>query len=596
MLRSLATLFLCAASATVAAQAPPAIPFADWLTDGVPGTDEITSVGASPVAPDRYYVGTGTGVVLASDDAGRSWRAVALRGRAGGPGVSFVGAPSVLSLAPALADNLRMPHPSAVFDYVDIFGVTGYRDELRRQFDYVDAGRLASDMFDDGFESPHLPHRLDAAPARLHPLGTEEFAVHAVEPHPADPQRALAATSAGLFETRDGGQSWQLIFEVAVRGRVDARHALYVLDENPRILVATQLGLYESIDGHRFQPVPDAVMATRATNWLTLAPGAAGPVALDGSVRAFQRDTNRFGRTGWSFQLATTVHRALFHPDGRIAITSPLGVFISSDGGDSWNSVLHPELFGADIVAAAVSPTGTLVVAIEDAVWESRDWRTFRQVAIGQAHAEVRMLSYAADGTLLVAWDIGVQRVSYREAWELPPAVRDRFVEWFATQPTVDSCVSAALERSGLQTRELERLGRRSRRSVWAPRLTAAFAARDVSSEATLASRAATVGGGLERTYRNTLPTSTSGFAVFASWDLARALYRSEELRWHPAAEALLEERRTLTDRVVELYGEWVRLNGIAMVDPTLSDPGRREWVSARLRLYTDLTFDPSHE
>jgi hypothetical protein len=76
------------------------------------------------------------------------------------------------------------------------------------------------------------------------PVADITAAVYDLEPHPADAQNFLAATAQGIYETVDGGQSWQAIFPSPVI------HSIVIDPQEPHYLyAATAGGVLRSTDG-----------------------------------------------------------------------------------------------------------------------------------------------------------------------------------------------------------------------------------------------------------------------------------------------------------------------------------------------------------
>lgn len=585
------------------AQGIPAVPFAEWLAEGVPGADRVSCVEVAEASTGRIYFGTTQGEIAVSEDDGATWQVFELQ-----QDTVEVSSRPYRSIAARyrgiLTRNSQLPDPSSTFNFRGAFSGTLNLDQLRNNLDSLNADRITRQTYDAGFgrlRAPSFP-TLELSGIDSAWLGGATFAatspiqVLAIESHPNDGTRALAATSHGLYETRNGGESWQLIFRSVDPQAVEVRHAIYKPSAPEHILAATSGGLYESFDdGRSFATVSDMVMSTRSTRWLHPDPDTqAYPMAIDGSVRRWRDSGHYFGRAGWSFQVLVRVRRALVHPTSTnvIVLTSGEGAWITGDGGENWAPISEPAIFGADIDDAYVSADGTLLVASNDLVWRSTNWRDFELVAVSPTGADARMVREADDGELLVAWEDGLQRISMRDVFELPPEEALAFVTWYETQPSLTTAVLVAQDHLDVSSDDAERLYRRSRTAGWAPQLSVGYARYELSASAALTGLSTSISGSSdEEAFENVLDIQRDGFAVFANWDLARTIFRRTQLRTIPAASRIRSQQETIREEVMRHYVAWIRLHAISFWASNPELDVRRDLVRAHLDFYTNGLF-----
>lgn len=139
----------------------------------------VRAIAANPRDPARFFAGTQPAAVWRSDDGGLTWRGLAGPGTAEEraawhlPGDTPIETIPVARIA-AFASDPRAPE--TVYAGVEIGGV--WRS-------------------DDGGDS-----------WRARVAGLPSLAIHALVPHPLEPETLFAATDTGVYRSVDGGESW----------------------------------------------------------------------------------------------------------------------------------------------------------------------------------------------------------------------------------------------------------------------------------------------------------------------------------------------------------------------------------------------------
>jgi len=152
----------------------------------VPVSGRVTAIALDPVAKRTVYVGTALGGVWRSDDAGGSWRPIS----------DGAASPAIGALA---ADPRRPGRLYAGTGEANLALRERVIRRDRRLSGQAGAGFLHSE---DGGETWELTGEDFFA--------GEAFAQIAIAPF--DPDLLLAATTAGLFRSRDAGRSWEPLF------------------------------------------------------------------------------------------------------------------------------------------------------------------------------------------------------------------------------------------------------------------------------------------------------------------------------------------------------------------------------------------------
>lgn len=218
---------------------------------------------------------------------------------------------------------------------------------------------------------------------------------HTLLVSPTDPERIVLGTHAGLYESADGGRTWQ-------KGPLGGNDAMnLVRTRSGRVWAAGHNVLFASDDGGGTwsEVRPDGLpgldlhgFAADPKSGNTLYAAVAGEGfyrSVDGG-RAFSLVTEEFGSN--VFGLSVT-------PTGRVLAADPSrGVYASDDGGQTWSVVLNEPALGV-----AVNPSRPRdVLATGRGIFVSRDggkgWQT-AQVLEG--------------GFGPVAWALSDPRVAY---------------------------------------------------------------------------------------------------------------------------------------------------------------------------------------
>jgi photosystem II stability/assembly factor-like uncharacterized protein len=155
----------------------------------------------------------------------------------------------------------------------------------------------------------------------------------AVSPGFADDQTIFALSKqAGLFQSEDGGQHWELTsFPARSFGFTSERYRLALspnFEQDKTLFVATGRSLHRSTDG--------------GTSWAQL---------------SLEEDS------GSSFQVQQIALSPTFGEDETLLVGTPLAVYRSTDGGESWQKVLEAREESTVIDTLSLAPDGQLAYA-----------------------------------------------------------------------------------------------------------------------------------------------------------------------------------------------------------------------------------------
>lgn len=211
--------------------------------------------------------------------------------------------------------------------------------------------------------------------------GVEPTVIHALAVHPTDPKNVLAASDMGLWQSRDGGDSWFLLFAGSTRKERQGFDVEFHPDHHDTILLATGQGIRISRNGgETFDVIKGTQLSTARTHWVHVAPSDTDILYAGTTIGAFRSDDR--GRTWkWIFYetLPTQNHVSAItvHPKdpNKISLGTRDGIFRTETGGRPWKRS-GGFLFTGNWVTHLVSdPTdGDRMVALTwQKAWETRD-------------------------------------------------------------------------------------------------------------------------------------------------------------------------------------------------------------------------------
>ncbi len=307
------------------------------------------------------------------------------------------------------------------------------------------------------------------------PAGAAPVLTLAVSPAFATDNTLFAGTeTAGLFRSDDRGATWQAIGGLPPEESINGLALSPAFAQDRTILAITGAGMYVSRDaGETWArsadlPGPLCLAASPSATFVGL--------AQDGIWRS------KNGLSGWEPANTGLSARAfaglalspVLAQDGTLFIFGPgEGVACSEDGGQSWFEATGG-LPSLDVAALAISPAfardGTLYAALTDGVYRSTDrGRNWEMVSDVPAQAVALSPGFANDGTVLIgAAELGVFISSDRgQTWHVLPVPQElRTVAALALSPAylTDGHVLVAAVRS--EDKALD-VWQRDRRGTW---------------------------------------------------------------------------------------------------------------------------------
>lgn len=417
--------------ATLGWPGPPPASAQSWAPVGPPGGD-VRSLAADPHDPRVVYLGTASGSVYRSEDSALHWR----RLRPGFP------------LREASIDDLVVD-PAGIL-YAGYWEVHGPGGGVARSDDggrtFVVLPGIAGQAVRALALSPSNPRVLvagtlagvfrsrDAGQSweRVSPEGDVELRnVNSVAIDPADPETFYAGTWHLPWKTRDGGRTWRSIHAGIID---DSDIMTLTIDRRlPDVLYATACsGIYRTRDAaHRWTKVRGIPSTSRRTRAFALHPLRTDTLYA-GTTEGFWSSED--GGVSWRIRTdrRLVVNAVLVLPDGTLLLgCDGAGVLRSSSGGAAWapSNLGFSERFVSRILfdpADGRVLAGVLGDRRHGGVFAApRPEGPWSRVASGLEGREVLSLALAGGGALLAGTDDGVFLAAPGEAWRRLPTIVD---------------------------------------------------------------------------------------------------------------------------------------------------------------------------
>jgi photosystem II stability/assembly factor-like uncharacterized protein len=276
-----------------------------------------------------------------------------------------------------------------------------------------------------------------------HREGLADRRTHVVRIDPRNPERILAGTTGGLFESRDAGKSFRrLSSDVVVNALLfDPRRPsrLVMGTESDGVLVSEDSGASFASGSAGLAEARLSAVAAGGDGRVVVARAADGP---SGGLWAV--DSSSGGAERLAAPPAATVV-ALVSTGGRLVAATPEGVFVASGPPALWEKTL------ARPSRALLLNGNSLAAATDVGVFESRDagrtWARLGSLA-ANVHALRRIVLPAASGPSLVAESAGAPLVWDRGSWVAldSPGVMGPLSGGFGRPRVVRSPVSVGVE------------------------------------------------------------------------------------------------------------------------------------------------------
>ena len=615
----------------------------------------FTWIAFSPTDPEVMYVTTDTGYIFATTNGGVSWT----EARVVTSSPAYVGAirPAPTVTGVPISAGEAISHISRIgegcgYGMRDLlyfnFGATG--EDFLDASDYptaYDAAMLPGDLSGPGWmtlahskgghaggldarlgvgltsSAPWLqvllrsmgaPSTVMNMKALLVGRGTEPTDINMVAVNPSNPRRALAATAMGVFESTDGGVSWQLLYAGSNSGERWANWIEHDPFRPEHVLLATGKGLLESDDGgERFDLILGTQLSGEWVRSLHFDPVREGRILAGTGSGAFESVD---GGDSWRwifFETLKESNQVAFvksHPrdEKTIYLATHDGIYKTRDDGGTWQRAGGLLFTGEKMSALHVDPMDGdhLFTATKRTAWESVDGgETWSVVYINDSDWWVRgIFGDPADArTFWLVTTAELLRMSPRRRdgdQDAAAALIRRYREAIATapEPSLGEVLEATLRRFGVRTGDRLRYRREAALNRLLP-----FVSFEVGYQAPRAGSFidyalwSDLDITLGHTFEKGIRKDFYWGMVVLYWTLPKAVFDKDEAAF---GRVFAENNRIylgLRSEVLRFYTERVRLR-IRLLDPALTSPAQRYALSLRyeeltqyLNAYTDGLF-----
>jgi photosystem II stability/assembly factor-like uncharacterized protein len=390
-----------------------------WTVLGPDGGD-VRSLAYDPHNPDRIFLGTSTGTIFVSNDAGQNWS------RFAHPGADDY-----------VLDHIAINQKDSNIMYVSAWSVQS--QQVGEVFRTTDGGKTweqlpgmhgksvramaiaASDpnvIVTGALEGVFRSKDGGSSWERMSPAGHAEIKnIESIAVDPKDPNVVYAGTWHLAWKTPDGGATWEHIN----KGMIDDSDVFSVIVDfsNPQNVFASACsGIYKSTNaGEQFSKIQGMPFSARRTRVLRQDPGNPS-IVYAGTTEGLWK-TIDLGKT-WRrvSNPEVVVNDVLVDPRNsqRVLIaTDRSGVLASNDGTNTWSASNHgyTHRFVTAIVADEKDPNTMYVGVVNDrefgGVFYSHDGgQHWLQKSTGLGGKDVFSLKEASNGALVAGTNKGV--------------------------------------------------------------------------------------------------------------------------------------------------------------------------------------------
>jgi photosystem II stability/assembly factor-like uncharacterized protein len=411
--------------------------------------------------------------------------------------------------------------------------------------------------------------------------GVEPTWINMIAVDPSNPERALAATSMGVFETQDGGYAWGNTFPGRnLRERSCRFIAFHPTDKN-RVFLGTAQGLLVSTDGGRkFQRVTGTQLSSVLVYWVTFYGQNPNIIYAGSNVGAFRSDD---GGVNWRwifFETLPAQNRVRSvavdpkNPD-RVTLATEDGMFRSGNGGQDWERS-GAFLFTSDRVYRVVADpldSNHLFAITGRNVWETTNWGdTWEAVYLTDSEWSPRSLRYDPldPSVLWLVTSNELIKISTQPPEPISGASVELLRSYLDREPGLSELMDTTFRNMGVHRGELGEMRARARMRGLVPRLNV-FAGIFSVDDAAYLNPVYLVGLPQAETevvsvkYDVTMPY----YGVVLNWDLQPLIFYMEEVpygRYFKQANAIY---LNLKFEVQRLFEERRRLLILLFVHPT---------------------------
>ena len=404
-------------------------------------------------------------------------------------------------------------------------------------------------------------------------VGEEEKTVLSIAVNPEDPDMILIGTRGGLFLTGNRGKEWQKSHGLPSGFSIYA----VAIDHSStrRIYAASDRGLYKSVD--------------RGKSWRKI-------LKTDSSPEESLNGNDEEGDENDEVQNETNIQSIAIDPreENTLYVSTLQGLFVSRDGGDSWERLSSLGLGSPGLRQVVPSGSGNenLYAATDRGVFRfSGSAQVWEELYKGMGTADIRYLAAypheKEDGLILwAATGSGLYRTIVDTHAASPLRIVDdasredskMALSMFAHEPSINEIRKAAIIYAEVQKDKIEGWRKAASYQAWLPDVRFSYdKGRDWQNSDYFYSTTS-------EKYKDIDTTNgrDEGWSISLSWELGDLIWNSDQTSIDSRSRLMVQLRDDVINEVTRIYFERRRLQ----VDLFMSPPqAPEERLDKELRL-----------
>jgi hypothetical protein len=406
----------------------------------------------------------------------------------------------------------------------------------------------------------------------------------------------FAATSKGLYLSRDQGNNWKRVF----KGRdylEDECSAVAVLNE--RVYLGTKRGLFLSKDncrswhkqiGELMDVAVSAIIVETSNVYIACSKGVfKTSLGTDEWKKIFisryadneeRSEEVPVGEGKEIDQPISGVSCLVFDycKPGYLYLATAKGIYKSVDSGASWELFPGYGLFDKYVRSLSVSPDFLLFAVTKKGIFAFRQDRWY-EVSVGLIAQDIRSISFDKQGNLYAACDKGLFKSGVNFYNDSNASNAESLS--FTGEPEIGNVQEAAIKYADVEPEKIIRWRKQAGKKALLPRVSTSVN-RDTSDLWHWESGSST------KTNDDVLMRGrdTIGWDVTLSWDLGELIWSDDQTNIDVRSRLMVELRDDILDEVTKLYFERIRVKA-ELDNLTIEDRKKRFEKELRLRELT---------
>jgi len=386
--------------------------------------------------------------------------------------------------------------------------------------------------------------------------------------NPQDKNLIYAASGNGLFYSFDRGKSWQRIFkgknytENECRGLAISKNNIYLITAGGLFFSQDNGRNWHKTTGLGSQEMFSIACDRREPDCIYLSSAAGVFKSRDGGCswkKAFfiSAAEEQFEEGGEGEEERRTTENVIIiridpNNPGHIYLSTPKGIYASSDRGDSWEALSSSGFIESKIRFLLVSDEGGIYALGSKRVFKYSQgyWQS---ISYGLEAGELYSLNSGRGGDLYVCAARGLFKTN---ALYFKGQQAQRVISvYFKDEPEISEVQRAAIKYAEVSPEKIERWRKQATKKAWLPQVSVGLdrEASDLWHWET---------GSTTKSIDDSLRKGREyvGWDVSISWDLGELIWNEDQTSIDVRSRLMVELRDDILDNVTKLYFERIRL------------------------------------